>query len=263
MLAGVFLVGMPAYAELTKPAWLTDCSVGIKEGYDNNIFLSGVNPGNLPSTYTVPAGSVAALKNEYSWVTTISPKVGVNFSPLVGQTNLTLLSLAYAPDIAIYHNQTSESYEAHRVFAAAKAKTDDVSFSGDNSFTYIDGSDKGPVYPGGLYSAFATMADRERREQIQDRANASMQFDAEKWFFRPTASLLYYDLMTKQINLTGYQNYCEPLRREWWRGCRLQTHTATGVDAGLSLRPPISAAVCLFPLQLIERLPTRIGRCRR
>ena len=209
--AAVFLTGGKVLADgtnadFTKPAWLTDCSLGIKESYDDNVFLSGVAH---PPAYTLPAGSVAALKDRASWITTVSPKVGVNFAPLIGATNLSVLSLAYAPDLAIYHDQSSESYNAHRLLAAVKVKTEPVSFSADNNFVYIDGSDMGPVYPGALYSAFASTADRERRKQIQDRANVSVQFDQEKWFFRPTASLLLYDLMTAQTNSPGYQNYCD------------------------------------------------------
>ena len=206
-LAGVlFIASTTTGTELAKPTWLTDCSVGIKESYDNNVFLSGVN--NPPPT-TAPAGSVVALKNCYSWITTVSPKVGINFSPIIGATNLPILSLAYAPDVAVYHDQTSESYTAHRVLASVKAKTDPATFSADNIFTYIDGNGMGPFYPGNLYSAFATTADRERRRQIQERANVSVQFDQEKWFVRPTASLLYYNLMTEQLNVPGYQNYCD------------------------------------------------------
>jgi len=58
-------------------------------------------------------------------------------------------------------------------------------------------------------SAFATVADRERRRQIQDRANVSLQFEQEHWFFRPVFSLLYYDMMTELLNTEGYQNYCD------------------------------------------------------
>ena len=200
-----------AAAGLEKPAWLTDCSLGIKESYDNNVFLSGVNN---PPPYTVPSGSVAALKDCYSWITTVSPKVGVNFSPLVGTTNVPVLSLAYAPDLAVYHDQASESYNAQRVLATVKGNPEPLGFGADNSFTYIDGSGLGPFYPGNLYSAFATTADRERRRQIQNRANLNVQFDKEKWFVRPVASLLYYNLMTEQLNTAlppnvGYQNYCD------------------------------------------------------
>ena len=210
VVTGWFLLGGIAGAEISRPSWLTDCSVNIKESYDNNVFLAGANPGSLPPAYVVPAGSVAALKNEYSWITTVSPKIGVNFSPLLDSpTNLPLLSLAYAPDVAVYHQQTSESYQAHRVLTAVKARTEPVSFSGDNAFSFINGNDMGPVFPGNELSAFATTAVRERRKQIQDRANVAIQFDREKWFFRPTAALLYYDLMTDLINVPGYQNYCD------------------------------------------------------
>jgi hypothetical protein len=210
MLVGVFLADAPANSlEIAKPVWLTDCSVSVKEGYDNNVFLSGVNANNLPA-YTVPAGSVAALKDRYSWITTVSPKIGVNFAPLSGgQTNFPALNLTYAPDLVTYHDQTSESYNAHRVLASVKGNAGPATLGVDNNFTYIDGNGMGPFYPGGMYSAFATTADRERRRQIQDRANVSVQFDQEQWFVRPAAALLYYNLMTEQLNIPGYQNYCD------------------------------------------------------
>ena len=210
-LTGIFLgVGAATTgAEIAKPAWLTDCSVSVKEGYDNNVFLSGVEAKNLPPAYTVPAGSVAALKDRYSWITTASPKIGVNFAPLTGQTNFPSLNLVYAPDLVTYHDQTSESYNGHRVLTSIKGKTELATFAGENNFCYIDGNGMGPFYPGGLYSTFATATDRERRRQIQDRANMSVQFDQEYWFVRPTASLTYYNLMTEQLNIPGYQNYCD------------------------------------------------------
>ena len=210
ILTGICLSSrLAAGSDMTKPAWLTDCSLGLKEGYDNNVFLSGVSPTPAYNAATVPAGSVVALKDCYSWVTTVSPKVGVNFAPLAGATNVPLLSLAYAPDFVVYHDQTSESYAAHRVLAAVKVKTEPMTLGVDNNFTYIDGSGTGPFYPGNYYSAFATTADRERRRQIQDRANVSAQFDQGSWFVRPAASLLYYDLMTEQHDVSGYQNYCD------------------------------------------------------
>ena len=199
-----------ADANAEKPAWLTDASLGVKESYDDNVFMSGVDPKYFPASYAAPAGSVVALKNRDSWVTTVSPKLGVNFAPFAeAPTNLPLLSLAYAPDFAVYHDQTSQSYNAQRVLTAVKAETDPVTFNLDDQFAYVDGNNMGPFYPGGLLSAFATAADRERCEQIQDRANVNIQFDGEKWFVRPVASLTYYDLMTEQINVVGYQNYVD------------------------------------------------------
>ena len=190
-----------------RPAWLTEASLGVKESYDDNVFLSGVD---APPAYTVPAGSVVALKDRASWITTVSPKVDVNFAPLLGdQKTLQALSLAYAPDFVTYQDQDSESYNAQRFSAAFKARTDSFSISADDCFTFVDGNEFGPVYPGGLYSAFATVAAREWREQIQDKANITMQFNRGQWFFRPVATLLYYDLLTEKLNLPGYQNYAD------------------------------------------------------
>ena len=192
---------------LQKPAWLTDLSLNLKESYDDNIYLAG---NGQPTSFTVPAGSVAALENRASWVTTVSPKLGVNLAPLFGdQKVLQALSFAYAPDFAIYHDQPIESYDAHRFTTAIKAKADAFSFNLDNGFTYIHGSQVAPFYPGAFYSAWGIVAPRERREQIQDRAAVSLQYDQENWFIRPAASLLYYDLMTEQQNIPGYLNFSD------------------------------------------------------
>ena len=195
-------------ATWTKPAWLTDLSVGFKESYDSSVFLSSVNPGYYAGGYTIPPGSVKAGENAWSMVSTVSPRVGVNFLPwLGGQPWLQTASLAYAPEVTRYSEQPSENYEAHRVVAALKTQGDDWSFKGDNAFTYIDGNKFSPTYPGGYVTAWNTVAPRERRDQYQDRAAVSLQYNWHPWFFRPTASLLYYDLRTARINRTGYQNY--------------------------------------------------------
>jgi opacity protein-like surface antigen len=190
-----------------KPAWLTEASLGLKETYDDNVFLAGADSQYLPA-YTVPAGSVAALENRSSLVTTVSPKLAVNFSPLLGQRSVwQLLSLAYAPDFVLFHNQPSESYDAQRVVAGVKARSGAFAFSADDTFTYVDGNSVGPFYPGALFNANYAAAVRERREQIQDKASVNFQYDAGRFFFRPTASLLLYDMMTDLRDITGYQNY--------------------------------------------------------
>lgn len=126
-----------------RPAWLTEASVGVKESYDDNVFLSGANVAN-----TVPAGFVAAVKDKSSWVTTASPKLDVNFAPLLGdQKTLQVLSLAYAPDFVTYHDLDSESFNAQRFSAALKAKTESFAISADDSFAYVDGSALGQSIP--------------------------------------------------------------------------------------------------------------------
>ncbi len=195
---------------LSKPNWLTDLSVGVKESYDDNVFLSGVDPKYYPANYPVPAGSVAALENRSSWVTTVSPKVGVSFTPLLGEQKvLQTFTLAYAPDYAFYHEQSSETYQAHRFIAGVKGSVEALTFNADDTLTYIHGSEYGPTYPGAYLTAYNTAVDRERREQIQERANVTFQYDWNQWFVRPTASLLDCDLRTHLINVSGYQNYAD------------------------------------------------------
>jgi hypothetical protein len=195
-----------------KPAWLTDLSLGIKESYDDNLLLvAGKDPGLSPQS---------------SWITTVSPRLGFNFAPLLGkQLIFQTLSLGYAPDFAIYHEASSESYNAHKIANVIKGKTGDFSFSVDNAFLFNDGDTVAPIYAlnqgptidgqyDALRSAFATAAPRERRKQIQDRAAVVFQYDLGKSFFRPIASLLFYDLMTDWHKASvspykGYQNYAD------------------------------------------------------
>jgi len=203
--------GAPAAAPAAvpaKPAWLTDFSLAVKETYDNNVFGSGVDERFLPATYPVAVGSPVALEELSSWVTTVSPKLGVNFAPLLGhQSVVQALTLGYAPDFVSYHNQPTESYNAQRLAQTVKMKSGAFSLNLENGFNYISGSKLGPTYPGSFLSAYATAIARERREQIQDRAKVTAQYNLGSWFVRPTASLLYYDLKTKQQNVAGYQNY--------------------------------------------------------
>jgi opacity protein-like surface antigen len=220
--SALLLAGGKAFADgtndvFTKPAWLTDLSAGVKESYDDNVLLvADRSPG---------------LNAQSSWITTVSPKVGFNFAPLLGtQTTLQTLSLVYAPDFNIYHDASSENYNAHKLANAIKGKTGDFSFSLDNAFLFNDGSRTAPTYalsqdatPAPLKtlyqadknrSCYATAGPRERRKQIQDRSTIVFQYDVGKFFIRPTASLLYYDLMTDWHNgsvkpYKGYQNYVD------------------------------------------------------
>ncbi len=196
----------------TKPAWLTDLSLGVKESYDDNLLLvSGKDPG---------------LSLQSSWITTVSPKLGFNFAPLLGKESaFQTLSLAYAPDFVVYNDASSESYNAHKIANVIKGKTGDFSFSVDNAFLFNDGNTAVPNYAlnqgsdaAGQYdknrSSFSTAAPRERRKQIQDRAAVVFQYDIDKFFVRPIASLLYYDLMTDWHNASvapykGCQNYAD------------------------------------------------------
>ena len=66
---------------------------------------TSMSPGANPVSTAIPQGGVLALKNYSSWVTTVSPKFGINIAPLLGdQDVLQVLSFGYAPDFVIYHD---------------------------------------------------------------------------------------------------------------------------------------------------------------
>jgi hypothetical protein len=217
--------------QFENPKWLPELSLGIKESYDDNVYAAGANRSSFPPLLTVPPpGSAIALRNHSSWVTAISPKVAVDAVPLLGdQTIFQTFSFGYAPEFAIYHDAPQESYDAHRFNTVIKAKAGDISGSVDNGFAYVHGNKTGPFYPGALYSAYANAVPRERREQFQDRSTIALRLEREKWFIRPTASLLYYDLKTVLTNVPGYINYAD------------RYDLSGGLDLGYRLAPQLAA----------------------
>src|ERR1017187_8157898 len=70
----------PAEKESTgKPVWLTELSLGFREGYDNNVYANGFDKNFYPVSYTGPyPGSVTALKDQGSFFEIVSPKVAVD-----------------------------------------------------------------------------------------------------------------------------------------------------------------------------------------
>jgi len=160
-----------------KPAWLTDLTLGVKESYDDNLLLVSGN----------------GLAPQSSWVTTVSPKIGFNFAPLLGnQKTLQTLSLVYSPDFNIYENAPSQNYDAHKIGDSIKGQIGDFSYSLDNAFLYNDGNHQAPIYgPAGgaggnafdqFRNNYAHQVSRERLAQTQDRATVVLQYDWDKFF---------------------------------------------------------------------------------
>jgi len=194
----------PVPAGWQKPAWLTDLAAGVKEGYDDNVLL--VSGHGLPI--------------QSSWFTSVSPKVGLNLAPWLGNPQtVQTLTLGYAPEVNLYHEAPVENYTAHKATLAAKVKDGDFSFGLDNAFLYDEGSPVAETYALNQTSNqndkydnfFARAVPRERREQIQDRATLLGQEDWEHFFVRSTAALTYYGLDTYLFSTSaapykGYQN---------------------------------------------------------
>jgi hypothetical protein len=197
-----------APASSWKPAWFTDAGLTVKESYDDNVFMSGVSQGSVPVGTTT-------LKDQSSYITTVSPKAGFNVaSSLDAGSNLELLAFTYAPDFVMYHSLPSENYDAHRLILAVKGKDGEFSYKVDSTVVYVDASRVAPAYPGNLFNAWATINAFQRREQLNDRSALTLQYDMDRWFIRPGATVAYYGMMTEikdpglSTTPSGYQNYC-------------------------------------------------------
>jgi hypothetical protein len=189
-------VSGPSASVLNKPAWMTELSLELKESYDDN--LLGVSGDGMPKSY--------------SWITTITPKIGIDLAPLINnQRVLQVLSLNYEPAFATYSQASDETNTAHRILNKIKAKSDNISFSLDNSFIYIDGSSVAPIYPApdNVRSSYAQALPRERRNQYQDWTKIDFQLDWDPFFVRPTGSLQYWNMLTDQRTTSGYQNWVD------------------------------------------------------
>jgi hypothetical protein len=235
-LASTSLAADPAPANSaawTKPAWLSDLSLTLKETYDDN--LLGVSGKDL--------------KPESAWAGSVSLKLGINFVPLLDdQKTIKTLSLVYQPDAYSYDGHAAENYTAHRISTVISGKADDVSFSFDNTLLYVDGNSEAPTYAlnqlaGGaarqndkFRNNYAHAPARERRNQTQDRYTAMLQFNMGDFFIRPASSLIYYNLHTAFHNTSaapykGYQNYVD------------RYDVNGGLDFGYKLTPDIAVTL--------------------
>ncbi|MDD5260956.1 MAG: outer membrane beta-barrel protein [Methylacidiphilales bacterium] len=186
---------------LKKPAWLSEASITVKGFYDSNVFLSSAQ-----GTTSKP------IANRGSFGTSITPKVDFNFVPLLGLSKddkcIQTFSLSYAPEIVNYEAEPGEDYTAHRFSGQIAGSLAPFSYNLANNLNYIDGNRDTVQYT--TLSALATVATRERREQINDKGRFSLRYDLGDWFLRPVASWCYYDMLTRQqygAGCQGWQNY--------------------------------------------------------
>ena len=231
-------------SEFKMPGWLTDLSLGVKETYDDNLLLVAGK-----ST----AANPAAMSPQGSWISTVSPKLGFDFAPLLGdQKTFQTLSLVYSPDFVLIHEMPSENYNAQKIGNKIKGHTGNFSGAVDSDFLFNDGSSTAPTYGLGSSadqgdkcgSAFAPAIVRERLKQIQERATVTLQYDTDRFFIRPTASLLYYDFMTQRVgSLYRLSKFYRSHGCQRRRRLGLQADFHPGGHLGLSLRPSIPAGV--------------------
>ena len=104
VLAILSLTAAQAGAAATNVTYKAEAT--LKETFDSNVYIQD----NAPTAANVAAAQAAGLKpveaNKGSFVTSILPKIGLDYKPCSSFN----LSLGYAPEIVFYHSTPSEDY---------------------------------------------------------------------------------------------------------------------------------------------------------
>jgi hypothetical protein len=210
-LAVLGLAPLPALAVPTNLTWKAEASV--KETYDSNVYLQD----NAPAAANVAAAEAAGLRpvqaNKGSFVTTITPKVGLDYKPNAAFN----LSAAYSPEIGLYNSAEDEDYVTHRGTLNFNGAVENTSWELLNAATYIQGSTQGPTFarPDDI-PAIGGIPLRDRRAAFIFRNSFRLTQTVGDWFFRPVASAYIHDFQTDQRYQTAlqksmfsYENYID------------------------------------------------------
>ena len=209
MLAIVALTAIPVCAAVTNLIWKAE--VTVKETYDSNVYLQD----NAPTAANVAAAQAAGLRpvqaNKGSMVTTITPKIGLDYKPDAAFD----LSAAYSPEAALYTSAEDEDYVTHRGTLNFNGAAENTSWELLNAPTYIQGSTQGPTFarPDDI-PAIGGIPLRDRRAAFIFRNSFRLTQTVGDWFFRPVASTYIHDFQTDQRyqaskTLFSYENYID------------------------------------------------------
>jgi len=198
---GAVVIGSEASAQgWTVASNLTvKAGVALKESYDSNVYLQDTDTG-VPEAF--PA-------KKDSWVTTFTPRVGLDYKPC----RYFGLAAFYAPDMVVYHNAHGEDHFTHRVGLTLGGKGENVLWEQGNSFTLIDGSHVGPIFgqPQEV-PAIGGIPLRDRRDALVYKGNFKLVYPVGDFFLRPVGSAYIHDFRTLQQVLPPpaiYENYID------------------------------------------------------
>lgn len=207
-ISGLLLTGS-ALAANTNLTWKAEASV--KETYDSNVYLQD----NAPTPANVAAAQAAGLRpvqaNKGSLVTTLAPKIGLDYKPIAAFN----VSAAYSPEIALYTSAEDEDYITHRATLNFNGAVDNTAWELLNAGTYIQGSTQGPTFarPDDVPS-IGGIPLRDRRAAFIFRNSFRLTQKVGDWFFRPVASAYIHDFQTEQRYQASktqfsYENYVD------------------------------------------------------
>jgi hypothetical protein len=192
----------------------------LKETYDSNVFLQDADPAAANYAAAKAAGLRPVQDNVASWVTSVLPKIGLEYRPFTAFG----FNAAYSPDVSFYHSASSEDYVAHRGVLNLGGKMNQTAWELLNTASYIDGSREGPTFarPGDVI-ALGGIPVRDRREAFVFKNTFRLTQTLGDWFIRPVAGAYAHDFKTHQRATPAavrsqyvYENYID--RQEVYGG---------------------------------------------
>lgn len=177
-------------APAKRRQWRAVANITASESFDSNVFLQ----------------DVTSLAHRQSFVTSVAPLVGAEWSP--GPE--VLVAASYSPEIVRYHSEATENHNDHRGNLNFAGRLGEASYEVLNSVTWIDGGKTGPTFTGpGCAPAIGGIPIRDRRAAVNVKESFRLQYPVGNWFVRPVAAWYLSDYKTDRSNATGYINYAD------------------------------------------------------
>lgn len=177
-------------APAKRRQWRAVANITASESFDSNVFLQ----------------DVTSLAHRQSFVTSVAPLVGAEWSP--GPE--VLVAASYSPEIVRYHSEATENHNDHRGNLNFAGRLGEASYEVLNSVTWIDGGKTGPTFTGpGCAPSIGGISIRDRRAAVNLKESFKLQYPIGDWFVRPVSSWYLNDYKTDRSAAAGYINYAD------------------------------------------------------
>jgi hypothetical protein len=209
---GVVLCGGSLWAGQINSNLSYTAALELFGSYDSNVYLQDVDPDPANVTAAKAAGLNPVEANKASWVSRITPSVGLSYRP----SEAFRLDMDYVPCFQWYHNARSEDFIKHDGNFNLSGDWGERKWQVPNRFIFIDGNSLGPTFarPGSIPS-IGGLPLRNRRDAFVYVGGFKLtQPLGDNWFVRPVFRAYVHDFMTEQLPNPSpaqfvYENYID------------------------------------------------------
>lgn len=169
--------------------WWKKFGLRLEEAYDSNVYLQDVTD----------------LAYQQSWISIAQPSIELGWKSVPFS-----FDFGYAPRIAVYHDEPSESNQAHNLTLNFRGAEGNVSWELLNAFCAVNGVDTSPLYTGvGGNTAIGGFEVRDRRDSFWVKQNGKVTWTQGKFFTRAVYTGYLHDFRVQERTTPGYCNYAD------------------------------------------------------